>query len=385
MKLTLPSADDGILVMLKLPGERCNINCHYCYERRKPYDNPVSLEPEVLQRFLDRCGTRPLSVMLHGGEPLLVGRQRMARLLEVLRAYPGPVTLSMQTNGIMLDDRWLDFFDHEWPDIEIGISIDGDSAGSAHRVDFADRPTYPLVVRALERLGRRGRNVGVIVVVTRLLLGRASEVLDSLTAHPCVRVVKLSSCLDFNVVSKDYNTPNRRSLQILNPTGEGMPGWATTPAEYAAFLAEAFDHWVASRLFDRVLIEPFFSIIRSVSGQPNAYTGYSERKEPFILTLYPDGRIGSSDELSMPGALLGTVDGTASIDDLLSLRSNEALHRDLSGLLRQCAGCSHESTCRGGALPDRLRFAGSGFEESYCDSRKATVDHVSAAMSAVPA
>ncbi|MGQ4599098.1 radical SAM protein [Nocardia sp. R6R-6] len=382
MELRLPAPGETVLAILKLPGEMCNINCHYCYERRKPYPNAVMLNPEVLHRFLDLCGNRPLAVELHGGEPLLIGRRKMRGILKTLRGYPGPMTLAMQTNGLLLDDSWLDLFDELWPDIEIGVSLDGDEAGNTHRVDFADRPTYPKVVRALELLAARGRQVGVIAVVTRRLLGRADEVLDALGRFEAVKVIKLSGCLDFNVRTKDYRTPNRQSLRVLNPDGVGMPGWATSPEEYAEFLIEAFQHWRGTNAYRSYVLEPFFSIIRSISGLPTEYTSFSERKEPFVVTLYPDGRIGSSDELGMPSALLGTVQSAETIDDLLTLDSNPELRSNLTALLAKCAGCTHEQSCRGGALPDRLRFEGTGFEDAYCDYRRKVIDHVSAALPA---
>lgn len=379
MDLRMPAHGDTVLAMLKLPGEICNINCHYCYERRKPYPNALMMKPEVLQKFLRLCNGRPLAIELHGGEPLLIGRRRMAQLFAELRGYEGPVTVAMQTNGILLDEAWLDFFDREWPGIEIGVSLDGDEKGNAHRVDFRDQPTYPKVVKALEGLAARGRNVGVIAVVTRRVLGRASEILDTLSAFEAVKVIKLSGCMDFNVITKDYAT-NRKSLKILNPDGVGMPGWATTPDEYAEFLIEAFEYWMSTRAYNDYVLEPFFSMIRSLNDLPTSYTGFSVRKEPFVVTLYPDGRIGSSDELSMPGALLGTVDTATSLDDLLTMDSNPKLREGLTNLLAQCSGCSHEASCRGGALPDRLRFEGTGFEDRYCDYRRKVIDHVAAAL-----
>ena len=97
------------------------------------------MSPEILQRFLGLLGDRPLSVMLHGGEPLLAGRQRMLGLLQTLERHQGPVSYSLQTNGLLLDSRWLDFFDAHCPSLDIGVSLDGDLAGNAHRVDYRGR------------------------------------------------------------------------------------------------------------------------------------------------------------------------------------------------------------------------------------------------------
>jgi len=245
-RLQFPGRDDALLVILKLMGETCNINCYYCYEKRKPYAQALALSPEVLESFLTRCGNRALQVVLHGGEPLLIGRKRLAPLLEIIRSHPGGAALSMQTNGTLISDRWIDFFEEHWPDIDIGVSLDGDVAGNAHRVDYRDRPTYGRVYSGLETLARRNWSVGLIAVVTGHMLGRAEQIIEHVRGLPAVRILKLSPCLDYNVLTKTYDTPNQRMLNVLNPAGTGLPGWATTPLEYADFVVAAWRAWKAS-------------------------------------------------------------------------------------------------------------------------------------------
>ena len=77
MALRLPREGEAIAVIAKLPGEVCNINCHYCFERRKPYPGAKFLAASTLRRFLTVAGGRPLSVTLHGGEPLIIGPDAM--------------------------------------------------------------------------------------------------------------------------------------------------------------------------------------------------------------------------------------------------------------------------------------------------------------------
>ncbi|WP_406002992.1 radical SAM protein [Streptomyces sp. NBC_00829] len=380
MDLQFPAPGDTLLTILKLVGETCNINCHYCYERRKPYEQALRLSPDTLRRFLNKCGDRPLALELHGGEPLLLPRRRMAQLLEVIRQYPGPVSVAMQTNGTLLDDAWLDFFDEQWPDIEIGVSLDGDEEGNAHRVDFTDRPVYHRITAALDLLGRRGREVGVIAVVTRKMLGRAPQVLENIARFPCVKAIKMSPCFDYNVVSKQYRTANRRSLAVLNPDGVGVPGWALTPTEYADFAIEMYDTWRDLDLYRQFTIEPFISVIRAVAGKPNSFESFSDRKTPYIVTLYPDGRIGTSDELSLPHGLLGHLNDRQSLDEMVSFAHRPKLRADLQRVLTSCSGCSHLSTCRGGMLGERLRYEGSPLADEYCDARKRLIDHVAATV-----
>src|SRR4051794_28690298 len=118
--LGIPERRDALSVILKLPGEVCNINCVYCYEKRKPYQDASFLEGTTLRRFLELCGDRPLSLELHGGEPLVVGERRMRDILAAIREYPGVTRVALQTNGLLLSDAWLRLLAEEWPDIEIG-------------------------------------------------------------------------------------------------------------------------------------------------------------------------------------------------------------------------------------------------------------------------
>lgn len=376
MGVRIPRPGEALTVIAKLPGDVCNINCHYCFERRKPYQGARYLESSVLRRFLALARNRPLAVTLHGGEPLLVGRQAMAALLGELRAYDGPVTVGIQTNGLLLDEAWLDFFDREWPDLTIGLSLDGDELANSHRVDHRDRPIFNQVLRTIELLTARGRRIGLIMVVTRKALGRAAEIMPRFAEFDCVNMVKLASCMDFSVVSKSFPTPSGRTILQLNPAGAGLPGWATTPAEYTEFVEQAIDCWRSDGLYRHFLLEPALSAVRAVAGRPTEFTEFSDRKEPFIITLYPDGRIGSSDHFAMTEALLGHVDGIESLDEILDLTTNPELRASLDELSEYCIGCRRQPSCRGGSLADRLRYHNAGLSEQYCDARRRLLDFV---------
>ncbi|MGH8974067.1 MAG: radical SAM protein [Acidimicrobiia bacterium] len=380
MALKIPTGGEPLSIILKLPGETCNINCHYCYEKRKPYPGARFLEPDVLRALLAAAGERPLALELHGGEPLLLGPRRLGALMEEVRRYPGPVKVSIQTNGTLLSDEWLDFFDAQWPAIEIGVSLDGDPMANGHRVDYRDRPTAAEVESALARLARRGRRVGVISVVTRASLGRAATIVSHFTGFPAVKQVKFAPCLDFNVRTKTMPPGNRKTLLLLNATGEGMPGWATTPLEYSRFLIEAFDAWVETGAYRHFLIEPLTSVIRTLAGKSSSFCHFSESKCAHVLTLYPDGRIGSCDELPMPRAELSHVTALRSLDEVVDLRTNLELRHDLDRLLEKCEACSYRPTCGGGCLATRLRYLGTQYDDEYCAYRMQLIDHVRSAL-----
>jgi len=378
--LAKPGPEDGLEVIVKLVGESCNLNCHYCYERRKPYDQAKVLDAASLGRFLRLCGGRPLSIGLHGGEPLLVGRDRMRSLFEVFRAYPGRLRLNLQTNATLLDDTWLDFLDREWQELHLGISLDGTQEMNEHRVDSRNQSTFAQVVGCLNRLERRGKLVGVISVVTRLALGGASQLLDLLGEFKTVAAVNLAPCLDYNVSSKNYRNLSGKAIRVLNPRAEGVPGWATTPDEYATFVTAAFDHWRARGLFHQFTVEPITSVLRKLMGKGAESCHFQESKCAFVLTLYPDGRIGSCDELGMPEAALGELRELESVEPLLDLRHKPDWDQALGGLMKKCSTCSYQTTCGGGCLATRKRYLGTEFDEAYCAYRAKLIDHVRSAL-----
>lgn len=376
LRLLYPEPGSPLSVILKLPGESCNINCSYCYEKRKPYPSATQLSPETLRRFLSLCGERPLRVELHGGEPLLVRRPRMAALLHELRQYPGRIWLAIQTNGTLLDDAWLRFFQREWPEIDIGVSLDGDAAvNDVYRIDYRDCGTGASIETALRRLGTHAFRVGVIAVVTRASLGQAARLVEYFSQFPAIRFVKFAPCFDFNVTIKTKYQSSRTGVLYLNSSGQKMPEWATSPLEYADFVIDAFDAWKAGT-YRHFVIEPLYSVIQTLAGARSSFCHFSESKCAYVLTLYPDGRLGSCDELRMPGAFLAHIDDLQSMDDVLGMQTNAQLATSLGKLFEKCNSCSYHPTCRGGCLATRLQFNGTPYDDEYCASRAKIIEYV---------
>ena len=87
---------------------------NYCYVyhavdqgwRRQPRRMSEQTIDAVISRVSEtesyQC--KPLTVLLHGGEPLLLGKTRLRKLLLGLRSGLGDEsTIALQTNGILLD------------------------------------------------------------------------------------------------------------------------------------------------------------------------------------------------------------------------------------------------------------------------------------------
>jgi uncharacterized protein len=377
-ELEVPGLGSTLSIILKLVGERCNLDCLYCYEKRRPYAGNRLLTAKAVRDLLRWTGPRPLSVELHGGEPLLTPRKVLREILSELRAHPAPLLLRLQTNATLLDLSWLEFFAHEWPDLQVGISIDGDEVANSHRLDLGGRSSHDAVGQALALLRDHGIEVGVIAVVTRSALGRARESLLHFAAQDNVRVVKFAPCFDIDVHQGPGPVRTVHALTAMARAVAGYMPWAISPKEYAGFLIETWRFWREEKLFCRFLLEPHATIVRKLAGASVADCHSSPRKCAHVLTLYPDGRLGSCDELDRPTAYLGDI--AAPLPAVGDHWRVSRVAPEVEAVLDECNGCSHQQACGGGCPAVRLRLKGLGLGDAYCGYRKRVIDFIASEL-----
>ncbi|GAA1468154.1 radical SAM protein [Nocardiopsis exhalans] len=380
--------ETAVSVILKLRGETCDIDCLYCYEKRKEAPGGARVDAAQVRQLAELFRGRPLAVELHGGEPLTAGREHVEEVLRELAAQPTVVRVSMQTNGVLLNERWLDLFDEVYPDLHIGISLDGDAQGNAWRVGYDGEAVYPRVAAALRLLADRGRTAGVIAAVTPAVLGRAETVLDHLASFDAVNAVSFVPCFDASVqqptTAQGRRVPVSRLLQRQAVDNPGGPAWATTPSEYAEFVLAATVRWISAGHFSRLKLEPAVSTIRRLRGLDTGFCHFTNMKCDHVFTLYPDGRLGSCDELPWPQAQLTHLSQKPDQADVVAAQRRLPLLNQGKALMSRCASCTYQSSCGGGCVATRWRQRQAGDEDAYCDYRMRMVDGI-AALLAQPA
>lgn len=379
--LKLPQDGDPLSVILKVVGESCNLDCGYCYERRRSYHGRRLLRSETVRKFLDGLREHSLYVELHGGEPLLAPRSLLHDIFEALRRHPKPVRLRMQTNATLLSAEWIQFLTKEWPDIGLGVSLDGDAAANAWRYDRLGDSTHRAVSAALELLSDTELHVGVIAVVTRTSLGRAAEIVDHLAGYRCIRVVKFVPSFDVGVRQGAGPIRSKATLNLMAAAQGDTMVWATTPAEFSEYLIEAWQHWRQKHYHERFLLEPHVTFLRAIQNQPVADCHFSPRKCSFVLTLYPDGRVGTCDEIDRSKVEIGHVP-LASGENSRFWRESE-LAVGVATLLQKCRSCSHREACGGGCVASRLRLEAQGWGDAYCEHRKTVIDYLASELAAM--
>jgi uncharacterized protein len=112
------------------------------------------------------------SVVLHGGEPLLLGPLKLSYLLEQLRkVLPCEYPISIQTNGILITNEILDICSK--CQVSVAVSIDGpENIHDKNRVTHQGEGTFQKVLQGIKKLKCHNDatflNAGLLAVIDPL-------------------------------------------------------------------------------------------------------------------------------------------------------------------------------------------------------------------------
>lgn len=173
----------AIELLVMQPTPFCNIACDYCYLAERDAARFMSLDVvRAAVRNARESGLlgREIDVVWHAGEPLAAPPAFYERAFDIVADEVGTAVLvrhSIQTNGILIDERWCDLFARRG--VHVGVSIDGPAEiHDRHRRTRDGRPTHGRVMQGIERLQRSGVDFDALAVVTDTSLGRADEIVD---------------------------------------------------------------------------------------------------------------------------------------------------------------------------------------------------------------
>jgi uncharacterized protein len=178
------------VLLIKPVGDHCNLRCTYCYETlrlTKSHEKAMQIAQieSYLKTFLD-SDSEITDIFLHGGEPLLAGKEFFHAFIETLKKsqHYGKLTLGIQTNGTLLDNEWVEFL--KLHDFRVGISLDGDEEiNDKYRIDRKGRGSYREIIKGMELLKKYDIPFGIICVVsaeTASVPGNAKRILDHFTS-----------------------------------------------------------------------------------------------------------------------------------------------------------------------------------------------------------
>ena len=313
-----------------------------------------------------RHGLGEIGLVLHGGEPLLAGRDFISHLVSGVRDAVGAavaVYATVQTNGVGLDDRYLALFNQLG--IHVGVSLDGaPDAQDRHRRSADGRGSHAAVAAGLRRLtGKQYRH----------LFGGLLCVID-LRNDP---MATYEALLAFEPPTVDFLLPH--GTWESPPPGR-VPGKADTP--YADWLITVFDHWYNE---PRTQIRLFAEIMRLLLGRTSAIEAVGLAPVS-VLVIETDGAIEQVDTLkaAFHGApQTGLHVARDPFDAAMLLPEMVSRQLGSRSLSAKCQECHVSRVCGGGLYAHRYRLdTGFANPSVYCPDLMRLIGHIRETMEA---
>jgi uncharacterized protein len=361
--------------VLKL-ASRCDLACDYCYVYTGPDQTWRHRPPVMSVQTIDAAAARiaqhvrahqldSVQIALHGGEPLLAGRQVMEDVFTaVATALPRGTRadLIVQTNGVLLDRSFLELFAQY--QVRVGVSLDGGrQATDRHRNRANGRSSYAAVSRALRMLSSapyRPLYAGVLCTVD-LANDPAATYRELLEFEP--------PAIDFLLPHAHWSSPPPRPR-----------GFGDTP--YADWLIAVFDEWyeaAAANTSIRFFEEMIQLMLGGVPGTESLGGG-----ELGFAIVETDGAIEGADTLKITfhgAAATGMSVHSHSFDQALQHPALARARLGRQALSQTCLSCPVVSVCGGGQYAHRFRDQ-QGFANPsvYCADLRRTIEHVAACV-----
>jgi uncharacterized protein len=339
----------GPVKLLVLQGTPfCNIDCVYCYLPDR--DNKARMSVDTVAALVrrlreDQLLSGPLLVNWHAGEPLVLPPafyEERIPLFDPLVEAGIPVTHSLQTNGILIDDAYCALFKRF--DVKIGVSVDGPAfLHDSRRVTRSGKGTHAAVVAGMRLLQKHEIPFNVICVLTARALHHPREIYAWLR-ETGVRAVAFNleeiegANLTSSLADPGFDEAYRSFLEEL---------WQLVERDGRALRVREFDD-IEGRILDHMprrnsQTDPFINLTVASNGD------YSTFCPELLGTSFPD----------FPDFRLGNVhqDGFRA-----SMRSPtfQRLWREIGQGVQACRDeCAYFDVCGGGNPSNKIAENGS--------------------------
>ena len=340
-------------ILLKLSA-RCNLDCTYCYWFRDDtvYSKPKVLTKEAENAFyvkltnhIEKYRLRKFYVLFHGGEPLLIGKQRLfdlcTNLVEIGNNTGCKISISITTNGVLIDDEFASILKHF--DVSVTISIDGTKeVNDKNRIYHNKKGSYDDIISSIKKLKNFDVDLGILSV-----------------CNPDFSPELLYNHFVFDLKFKHFD--------VLMPDVTFEDSHIPKIAEYYKNL---FDLWYGDGVTKPSDIRVMNSFILGLLGYNTTSEGLGYGPIQ-TLTMLTDGKLEPLDVLriSSNGSTNTTIDiFNNEIQDVTNDETWLNAYYASLNLNKKCNTCEFKNACGGGYLPHRYSLK-NGYDNPsvYCD------------------
>lgn len=368
-------------IMAKPSGPICNMDCKYCFYLEKenlyPGSSDFKMSEDILEQLIkqkiEAHKIDQVGFAWQGGEPTLMGVDFFRKAVELQKKYANGKQISnaFQTNGILLDDEWCDFFREN--NFLIGISIDGpEKIHDAYRVNKGNQGTFSKVIRGVEYLKKHKVDFNTLTVVHRNNADQPLEI------YKFLKEVGSGYMQFIPIVERktNFNTPTGLELVLPSYKEAEVTDWSVLPEQYGNFLCVIFDEWVRHDV-GKYFVQIFDVALQSWVGITQSLCVFRETCGDAMIIEH-NGDIYSCDHFVYPENKLGNI----LEDPLESLVNSEQQFKfgddKVSTLPGYCLDCEVRFACNGECPKHRFIKTPDGEEglNYLCASYKRFFNHI---------
>jgi len=335
-------------IMAKPTGSACNLHCDYCFFLKKEKLYPGSsfrMSEEVheayIRQLLEAHQVPRVTVAWQGGEPTLMGLDFFRRSVELQRRFAKPgacIENTFQTNGILLNDEWCQFF-HE-NNFLIGLSLDGPSElHDFHRKDKGGHGTFDRVLRAARLLQKYNVEFNILCTVNSKNSNHPLDVYrffrDELRAH-YIQFIP--------IVERDNETGYQEGSKVTDRSVQ--------PEQFGRFLIGIFDEWVKKDVGSTFVLN-FDGALAGWLGMAGTVCIFGPTCG-LGMALEHNGDLYSCDHFVEPDHYLGNILKTPMVDLVASEKQQRFGQDKKDRLPRACRECEVLHICNGECPKNRF-------------------------------
>jgi uncharacterized protein len=311
-----------------------------------------------IKNAIESTSAKTIQFVWHGGEPTLLGidyYEKIVRLQKELAGESKRCINIIQTNGILLNKSWCDFFKRE--NFWVGLSIDGPTKlHNANRLTKSGGPSHRQVLDAYHLLVQEGIDPDILCTLNSANVKHPDEVYRFF---------------------RDLNVRWLQFLPIVRNTASGeLSEESVTGSDLGYFLTKVFDIWVRNDV-GRLDVQTFVETLMAYTNGQSVLCINSPQCGN-VLVVEHDGGIYSCDHFVYPDHYLGNVKDTRLLDALNSPFQVEFSENKSTKLTQKCLSCKYLFACNGGCPKDRFGNQDStgNYENVLCSGYLTYYNHV---------
>ena len=328
---------------------RCSLACVYCYaESPAPKTAARDMTVETFRsiwQYAHRINPdRESSIILHGGEPLLVFDSLVEEMRQA-RSYNSNISFSLQTNALGITPERVALIKELG--ISVGLSLDGPPD-----INDSQRGNYKGTIRGIKLLRDAGLPTPILIVLTRVVC----EAIDSIIDH-------FVECDLFDLAfSPMIPSGVGRQNAHLAPTSRQY-GEALIKAWHRLMYHRALGKPLVIRELNRYILNLSTNIRPSMCGRTSCGAGRALWGIDVDGSVYPcDMLIGHQEMLigHITDIDLETVANHLDIHPLFNLDRVENVE--------PCNNCRWEKVCSRGCTADNYLTGAIGRKSHFCEA-----------------